>query len=69
MSDSQPTSINPADLSVLAKAAALDLPQDRHEVVAPALEMVLQMLQALDAVDLGELPPTNSFDPRWTDLG
>ncbi len=62
-------SIEAADLSVLAKAARLELKTDRHGVVAPALEGVLQLFDALDKVDLGETPPTNSFDARWRELG
>lgn len=62
-------SIEAADLSVLAKAARLELKTDRHGVVAPALEGVLQLFDALDKVDLGETLPTNSFDARWRELG
>ena len=61
-------SIEAADLSVLAKAARLELKTDRHGVVAPALEGVLQLFDALDKVELGETPPTNSFDARWREL-
>lgn len=60
--------IEAAELSVLAKAARLELKTDRHDIVAPALEGVLQLFDALDRVDLGETPPTNSFDARWRDL-
>ena len=60
--------IEAADLSVLAKAARLDLESNRHGIVAPALEGVLQLFDALDRVELGETPPTNSFDARWRDL-
>lgn len=60
--------IEAADLSVLAKAARLDLEADRPTVVAPALQGALQLFDALDEVDLGETPPTNSFDARWRDV-
>ena len=40
----------------------------RREAVAPALDGILQLFDALDAVDLGETPPTNSFDARWRDV-
>ena len=65
MSASGPRSITGDDLAALTKAARLDLSADRHDVVAPALDGVLQLFDALDAVDLGETPPTNAFDPRW----
>ncbi len=64
MSESR-RSIEAADLSVLAKAARLELKPDRHGVVAPALDGVLRLFDALDKVELGETPPTNSFDARW----
>ena len=68
MSDSEARSIVDGDLPALAKAARLDLSAERQEVVAPALDGILQLFDALDAVDLGETPPTNSFDARWRDL-
>lgn len=68
MSDSTPTEIEPNDLKTLSKAARLELAPGRAEIVAPAFDGVLQLFDALDAVELGETPPTNSFDPRWRDL-
>lgn len=68
MSDSVPKQIEPSELLVLSTAARLELTSDRRAVVAPALDGILGLLDALDAVDLGETPPTNSFDPRWRDL-
>jgi hypothetical protein len=68
MPDRKTESIEAADLAVLAKAARLELKTDRHGVVAPALDGVLQLFDALDEVELGETPPTNSFDARWRDL-
>lgn len=56
------------DLTALTKVARLELSADRHEIVAPALDGILHLMDALDAVDLGETPPTNSFDARWRDL-
>jgi Asp-tRNA(Asn)/Glu-tRNA(Gln) amidotransferase C subunit len=68
MPDRKIESIEAADLAVLAKAARLELKTDRHGVIAPALDGVLQLFDALDRVELGETPPTNSFDARWRDL-
>jgi Asp-tRNA(Asn)/Glu-tRNA(Gln) amidotransferase C subunit len=65
MSDSDPNQLDPADLAALSKAARLDLAPERRAAVGPALDGVLQLFDALDSVDLGETPPTNSFDPRW----
>ena len=67
MSDSVPKQIKPSDLAALCTAARLELTPERQAVVAPALDGILNLLDALDAVDLGETPPTNSFDPRWRD--
>lgn len=60
--------IEAAELSVLARAARLELAADRHAAVAPALDGVLQLFDTLDRVEIGETPPTNSFDARWRDL-
>ena len=68
MSDSEHTQISAADLAALTKVARIELAQDRAEAVAPAFDGILQLFDALDAVDLGETPPTNSFDARWRDL-
>jgi len=68
MSEPDAKTIVSEDLSALAKAARLDLAEARREAVAPALDGILQLFDALDAVDLGETPPTNSFDARWRDV-
>ena len=68
MSESETKSVTSNDLSALAKTARLDLTEERREAVAPALDGILQLFDALDAVDLGETPPTNSFDARWRNV-
>lgn len=68
MSATEPKSIVGDDLTALTKAARLELAADRHEIVAPAFDGILQLLDGLDAVDLGETPPTNSFDARWREI-
>ncbi len=68
MSDPVPKQIEPSELPVLGKAARLELTSERRAIVAPALDGILGLLDALDSVDLGETPPTNSFDARWRDL-
>lgn len=57
--------LTPQDLSAAAKIARFDLTPERAEIVAPALEAMLEAFDALDAVEVGELAPTNAFDPRW----
>ncbi len=68
MSDSVPKQIEQSELPVLCKAARLDLTSDRRATIAPVLDGILTLLDSLDSVDLGETPPTNSFDARWRDL-
>lgn len=65
MTASPPEPLTEADIAALAKVARLDLAPGRPAVVAGALDGVLASFDALSAVDLGETPPTNSFDPRW----
>ena len=60
--------IEAADLSVLARAARLELADDRREAIAPALQGALALFDALDRVELGETPPVNAFDARWRKL-
>lgn len=69
MSDDSPSSLSQEDLLAAAKLARLNLSAERAAVVAPALDGILQSFDLLDEVDVGETPPTNSFDPRWRDLG
>lgn len=68
MSDEDSKQIEPDDLPALATAARLDLGAGRAEVVAPALDGMLQLMDLLDEVDVGETPPTNSFTAMWRDL-
>ena len=60
--------IGPDDMKALAKPARLSLAPGRPEIVAVALTGMLESFDLLDAVDVGETAPTNSFDPRWRDV-
>jgi len=68
MSDNTAEPLTAAEMSALAKVARLELAPGRHAITGPAFDGILQLFDALDAVDLGETPPTNSFDARWRDL-
>lgn len=68
MNDVDAKQIGPDDIDSLTKAARLDLGAGRPEVVAPALDGMLQLMDLLDDVDVGETPPTNSFNATWRDL-
>lgn len=48
-----------------ARAARLDLPSDRLEIVGAALEGIYALIDTLDAFRLGETPPATAFDARW----
>jgi Asp-tRNA(Asn)/Glu-tRNA(Gln) amidotransferase C subunit len=52
-------------LMYAARAARLNLPADRLEVVGPALEGIYALIDTLDAFSLGETPPATAFDARW----
>lgn len=68
MTDDSSKTLTPEDILAAAKLARLGLSAARASVVAPALEGMLRSFDALDAVDLGETAPTNSFDARWRDF-
>ena len=68
MTNETPPPIGPDDIPALAKAARLSLAPGRAEIVAGALSGMLTNFDLLDAVDVGETAPTNSFDPRWRDV-
>jgi Asp-tRNA(Asn)/Glu-tRNA(Gln) amidotransferase C subunit len=53
------------ELDMLARFVKLELTPERKAALGPALDGVLMQFDALDDVDPGETPPTNSFDPRW----
>jgi Asp-tRNA(Asn)/Glu-tRNA(Gln) amidotransferase C subunit len=67
MSDSDFAPIEASDISAFEKAARIRLAPERREIVAAAFDGMLPVFDALDGVELGETPPTNSFDPRWRD--
>ncbi|MEM6744782.1 MAG: hypothetical protein AAF676_13760 [Pseudomonadota bacterium] len=60
--------LGPGDMPALEKAARLPLTPERREEAAATLDGMLALFDALDDVDLGEIAPTNSFDPRWRTL-
>ena len=65
MSDSVPKPVEASDFPALTKVARIELSAERQAAVAPAFDGILQLFDTLDAVELGETPPTNSFDARW----
>ena len=65
VNDDSKLTLTADDVVVLEKAARLTLGTGRADLVAPALDGVMQSFDLLDEVDVGETPPTNAFDPRW----
>lgn len=68
MSDADAKQLEPADIPALAKAARLQLGAARVDIAAPALDGMLQLIDLLDDVDIGETPPTNSFRAAWREM-
>ena len=52
-------------LALAADNARLPLSEERLAVVGPALTQIYGLIDALDAVELGETPPATAFDARW----
>ena len=52
-------------LSVLAAQARLQLPEERFAEVGALLDVVNDVMQALETLDLDDAQPALSFDARW----
>jgi Asp-tRNA(Asn)/Glu-tRNA(Gln) amidotransferase C subunit len=52
-------------VSVLAKHARLQLTPERSAAVAPALDGILDLLDSLDEVKLGETGPAIAYRAKW----
>ncbi len=52
-------------LDALASVIQLELSHERRAMLAPVLNDTLALLDVLNQFDVGETPPTVSFDPRW----
>lgn len=59
--------LDDATLATLGEFAELDLSAERRSVLGPALDGLLQQLDVLHDIDVGETPPLHSFDPRWAE--
>jgi Asp-tRNA(Asn)/Glu-tRNA(Gln) amidotransferase C subunit len=65
MSKVERAPLTSATLQALAGAARLHVPEARREPVRSALDGIYALLDALDAVPVGETPPANAYDARW----
>lgn len=53
------------ELLTFIKFVKLDLAHERLAVLGSTLDAFMGQFDVLDEVDVGETPPTNSFDARW----
>ncbi|MHA1559612.1 MAG: hypothetical protein ACTSWI_02955 [Alphaproteobacteria bacterium] len=53
------------EIATLAKAARLDLPEDRKQLLAETMGEIFQLLDSLDGVELGETAPAFSYRAKW----
>lgn len=51
-------------VTTLARAARLELPADRVDTLAPLTADIYALIDSLDAVSPGEVPPATAFDAR-----
>ena len=65
--DRQPAT--PEKVIEMASNVRLRLDEARAQALCPWVDMVFSLLDGLDAVELGELPPSFAFKCRWTDAG
>ena len=61
----QPRELVGEALQLAARHARLDLSPERLETVAPMVNSIYALFDALDEVPLGETPPATAFDARW----
>jgi hypothetical protein len=54
-----------ATLTELTRVARLDLPAERAGVVGSTADLLYRFTDALDSLDLAEVPPATAFDARW----
>ena len=59
--------ITPAVVRDAARLARYEIDEERANALTGAVQRMLQSLDSLDAVDLGETVPANAFDPRWAE--
>ena len=55
------------EIATLAKAARLDLPTERQELLAETMAGIFELLDSLDSVDIGETAPAMAFHAKWED--
>jgi len=59
------TPVSKQEIATLAKAARLDLPEDRAQLMAETMDGIFQLLDSLDGVELGETAPAFAYRAKW----
>lgn len=62
---SQRPSISGKPLDEVAKLARLEMTDERKAAAGPAVDMVNGLVDLLDDIELGDVPPASSFNARW----
>lgn len=58
--------VDEEDLAAAAKLARLDHLAERSKALLPIFDGVMQLLEMVDMVDVGETAPASAFDARWS---
>lgn len=59
------TPLEAAETMTLTRAARLDLPPERQELLTGVMTSTFTLLDTLDEVDLGEIAPAFAYRAKW----
>ena len=57
--------VTPSTVEELAGLAGLPLSRERRDALTPVIQMLVDGVAAMDALDLSEVEPEIVFDARW----
>jgi len=57
--------IDPETITLLARLLGLSIPSEDIEPLAGALQNQLASIELLEELELGDVTPSYTFDPRW----
>ncbi len=57
--------IDPETIALLCRLAGLTIPSEDIEPLAAALQSQLSAIELLEGMELGDVTPSYTFDPRW----
>ena len=57
--------VTPEVVHALAKVAGVDVPDEDRTLLAALLANQLSSVRRLEQLDVGDVEPIVSFDPRW----